>query len=92
MNANKDFLHQHVRFLTTLRPFRNYLNRASLEKVCHYLRREFEKHGLEPVEQKFTARGAEYKNIIASYNREKQRRIIVGAHYDVCGNQPGRTL
>ena len=35
------------------------------------------------------AGGAEYKNIIASYNREKQRRIIVGAHYDVRRNQPG---
>ncbi len=89
MNANKDLLYQHVKFLTTLRPFRNYQNLESLEKVCHYLRREFEKYGLEPVEQTFTVQGSEYKNIIASYNREKQRRIIVGAHYDVCGDQPG---
>jgi len=30
-----------------------------------------------------------YKNILASYQPEKSRRLIVGAHYDVCGNQPG---
>ena len=89
MNANKDLLYQHVKFLTTLRPFRNYQNLESLEKVCHYLRREFEKYGLEPVEQTFTVQGSEYKNIIASYNRGAQRRMIVGAHYDVCGDQPG---
>lgn len=89
MNANKDFLYQHVKFLTTLRPFRNYQNPESLEKVCRYLKGEFDKYGLETVEQPFTARGSYYKNIIASYNREKQRRMIVGAHYDVCEDQPG---
>ena len=64
MNASKELLYKHVEFLTTLRPFRNYQNLESLAKVCHYLKREFEKNGLEPVEQKFTAQGSEYKNII----------------------------
>ncbi len=89
MNANKELLYQHVKFLTTLRPFRNYQNLESLEQVCHYLSSEFEKYGLESVEQPFTVQGTEYKNIIASYNPQKQRRLIVGAHYDVCGDQPG---
>jgi len=89
MNANKYLLYQHVEFLTTLRPFRNYKNLESLEKVCHYLSDEFNQYGLEVAEQTFYARRLEYKNIIATYNREKQRRMIVGAHYDVCGDQPG---
>jgi Zn-dependent M28 family amino/carboxypeptidase len=89
MHANKDLLYQHVKFLTTLRPFRNFRNLASLEKVCRYLSGEFDKYGLARVEQLFTAQGSDYKNIIASYNQEKQRRMIVGAHYDVCGDQPG---
>ena len=89
MSADKDLLYRHVAFLTTLRPFRNYRNLESLEKVCQYLMSEFEKYGLESVEQSFTVWGSTYKNIIATYNREKRRRIIVGAHYDVCGNQPG---
>ena len=67
MNANKEILYQHVKFLTTLRPFRNYQNLESLEQVCHYLSGEFEKYGLESIEQPFTVQGTEYKNIIASY-------------------------
>jgi Zn-dependent M28 family amino/carboxypeptidase len=33
--------------------------------------------------------GNEYTNVIASYNSAKVKRLIVGAHYDVCGDQPG---
>ncbi len=92
MKSNQNSLYQHVEFLTQLRPFRNYLNLDSLEKVCDYLKAEFEKYGLEPSEQKFIVRGQEYKNILATYNADQsqsQRRLIVGAHYDVCGDQPG---
>ncbi|MGI9497308.1 MAG: M28 family peptidase [Mariniblastus sp.] len=92
MKSNQNSLYQHVEFLTQLRPFRNYLNLDSLEKVCDYLKAEFEKYGLVPSEQKFIVRGQEYKNILATYNADQsqsQRRLIVGAHYDVCGDQPG---
>jgi Zn-dependent M28 family amino/carboxypeptidase len=78
-----------VEFLTTLTPARNYLHPESLEKTCTYIKTEFEKMGATPEEQKWLAEGKEYKNIIASFNREKSKRLIVGAHYDVCGNQPG---
>ncbi len=89
MDANRTFLYQHVEFLTTLRPFRNHLNIASLDRVCHYLHNEFEGYGLEVVEQPFQVNGLTYRNMIASYNSAKKRRLIVGAHYDVCGDQPG---
>lgn len=89
MYADKKKLYRHVQFLTTLRPFRNYQNLESLEKVCRHLMAEFSDYGLEPAEQKFNVHGSEFKNIVASYNRGKKRRLIVGAHYDVCGDQPG---
>lgn len=94
MNANKESLYKHVDFLTSLRPFRNYANLRSLEEVVRYLSNEFHAYGLNPIEQKFTVkethmRGTEYKNVIATYNPQHQKRLIVGAHYDVCGNQPG---
>ncbi len=50
---------------------------------------EFKKIGAKPEIQTWFAQGNEYKNIIVSYNPGKTRRLIVGAHYDVCGNQPG---
>lgn len=89
MNASSESLYRHVEFLTALRPFRNYQNLDSLEKVCSYLKSEFGNYGLEGVEQPFSAGSAEYKNIIACYRPQKRRRMIVGAHYDVCGDQPG---
>lgn len=66
MNANKESLYRHVEFLTSLRPFRNYKNLESLEKVVQYLKNEFDGYGLNHVEQKFTVietstRGTEYK-------------------------------
>jgi len=89
MVSNKELLYKHVKFLTTLRPFRNCYNLDSLEKVCCYLKGQLGEYGLNVREQVFEAKGEEYKNIVATYNSDKRRRLIVGAHYDVCGNQPG---
>ena len=89
MHANPALLYQHVEFLTTLRPFRNHMNVASLDQVSDYLKQEFTTYRLDLHEQPFEAKGKKYRNVIASYNSEKQRRLIVGAHYDVCGDQPG---
>ena len=87
--ADKDRMYQDVDFLTSLRPYRNFENLGSLEKVCDYIKEEYDKLGWSSEEQTWEADGNEYKNIIASYNREKSKRLIIGAHYDVCGNQPG---
>ena len=89
MKAQKDRLFADVEFLTSLRPYRNYENLDSLERVCDHIKTGFHKAGLGHEEQKWMAAGNEYKNIIATYNKGKKRRLIIGAHYDVCGNQPG---
>lgn len=87
--AVKTRLIEDVDFLTGLRPYRNYRNLDSLEKVCHYLKQEFAKAGFSPIDQNWMASGNEYTNVIASYNPEKSKRLVVGAHYDVAGDQPG---
>lgn len=89
MHADHSRLYRHVDFFTKLRPFRNHLNIVSLDRVCDYIRQEFTTYGLELNEQPFEVNGQTYRNVIASYNSEKKRRLIVGAHYDVCGDQPG---
>lgn len=89
MKAQKDRLYKDVEFLTSITPARNYQNLESLQKVCDYLNNEFSAAGATPEEQSWLAEGELYKNIIATYNREKRRSLIVGAHYDVAGNQPG---
>jgi len=87
--AKKSLLYRDVNFLTSIRPYRNYQNLKSLEKVSKYISDEFVSCGLECAEQKWEAEGNEYKNIIASWKKNKKRRLIIGAHYDVAGDQPG---
>jgi Zn-dependent M28 family amino/carboxypeptidase len=82
-------MRQTVKYLCEIKPARNYQNHASLEKAVQYIVNQFKECGLTPAIQKFKAAGNEYKNVIASIGPEKGSRIIVGAHYDVCGDQPG---
>lgn len=89
MNANKDRLYKDVEFLTSITPSRNSQQLKSLEKAVGYIENEFKKSGLKPALQTWTAQGNPYKNVIASVNPGNKRRLIVGAHYDVCGDQPG---
>lgn len=87
--AQTSRLYQDVQFLTELRPYRNFQNLDSLSRVGDYIRKEFGAAGYDTLDQKWMAAGNEYTNIIASYNSEKSKRLVVGAHYDVAGDQPG---
>ena len=89
MKANTERLYKDVEFLTEINPSRNYLNLDSINKVVEYIKEEFQQMGVSSIEQKWMARKNEYSNIIASYEPLKSKRLIVGAHYDVFGDQPG---
>jgi len=68
---------------------RSYQNIESLNQVANYLHSSF-LFATDSVRfQEYTAIGNTYKNVIASFCPEKKQRIIIGAHYDVCGNQDG---
>ncbi len=87
--AARKRLYRHVEFLTSIRPYRNYQNLEALEVASKYISDQFSSCGYAIEEQKWIAEGNEYKNIIASWQKEKSRRLIIGAHYDVAGDQPG---
>jgi len=89
MAARTQRLHDDVLFLTEMRPFRNHLNHESLVAVCERTEGTFREAGLQVERQHWMAGGREYTNIIGSYNPDAKRRLVVGAHYDVCGDQPG---
>lgn len=69
--------------------YRNYQNLTSLNQVADYIQHEFQSISDSVTEQKFTYLDNEYRNIICSINTNKTERIIIGAHYDVCGDQDG---
>lgn len=78
-----------VRYLTTLDPSRSYDHLDSLNRSAKYISQKFQEYGLNPIEQKFDVLGKTYTNIMASVGPSEGSHLIVGAHYDVCGDQPG---
>ncbi len=87
--VDKKRLQQDVQTLTAMVPPRNAKNVVSLDKSAEYILEEFRKTGGRTEIQAFTQDGKEYKNVICSFGPEAGERIIVGAHYDVQGDQPG---
>lgn len=61
----------------------------NLDAAAAWLRGELERTGAAVSEQTFEADGRTYRNVIARIGSDSSERIVVGAHYDTCGPQPG---
>lgn len=89
MQENIDRIYKDVYFLTKITPPRSHKNYESLEKVASYIEIEFSKLDCVIENQFFKVEDYEYRNVIATFNPGKKKRLIVGAHYDVAGENPG---
>lgn len=89
--VSKQKLYNHVKFLTDISPARNHANLAELQQAANYIFDEFAtlKHGKAERQKYIADNGHEYENLIWSYNTDKTERVIIGGHYDVCGDQKG---
>ena len=88
-DVSVDNMKRTVQYLSDINPPRNHVNTEFLENSANYITQEFIKYGADVEQQKFEASGNTYKNIIASLGPKGGTRIVVGAHYDVYGDQPG---
>jgi Zn-dependent M28 family amino/carboxypeptidase len=82
-------LGQHLRYLTSRQPARSAAHPIVLDSVAAYVARHLRAAGGRVARQPVPADGVTYQNIIASFGPETGSRLIIGAHYDVCGEQPG---
>ena len=87
--ADRGMLVRHVRALTDAEATRTYYNPHILNNTAAYITEVFSKYSGCVSPQIYKADGVEYKNIICSFGPEAGERIIIGAHYDVFGDQPG---
>ncbi len=78
-----------VNYLTAMQPPRSFAFPESLNNAADYIARKLTAYGLNPERQYFDVLGDTFVNIVASVGPRQGKRLIVGAHYDVCGNQPG---
>jgi len=85
----QDSVLKHLQVLTETEGFRTEKDTATLNKAADCIQTEFEKYAEEVNTQDFTIAHKGYKNVIASFGIEHSKRLTIGAHYDVCGNQPG---
>ena len=89
LDVNVSALKDTVTFLTTTQAARNYRNLESLDLAADYIFQKFNEYGLATERQCFEVDNTSYWNIIGSSGEETQERVIIGAHYDVCEDQPG---
>lgn len=75
--------------ITKTRHSRNYQNIKTLDSVADYIKSEFVKVCDSTAFQTYKLNNNIYKNVIGSIGLQHKQRIIIGAHYDVCGNQQG---
>jgi hypothetical protein len=80
---------KHLTALTKTNGFRNYQNIDLLNKTATYIQSVFIQYSDSVRIQEYVVDGKVYKNVVCSFGTMHQKRIIIGAHYDVCGNQQG---
>lgn len=88
-NSDTTIVKKHLTNITKTAGFRNPENLAKLNAIANYIKADFSKYSNSVSFQEYKVDGKTYKNVICSFGTENKQRIIVGAHYDVCGDQEG---
>ncbi len=88
-STDTNLIIHHLTEITKTKGFRNFLNVDLLNKTADYISKEFEKYADTVYFQEYQVEGLTYKNVICSFGIRNKDRVIVGAHYDVCGAQEG---
>ena len=87
--ADTAIIKSHLTALTKTESFRTHNDVDQLDKTAEYIRSHFAQYTNTIFLQEYSANGQKYKNVIASFGTNNATRIIIGAHYDVCGQQQG---
>ncbi len=82
-------INSHLKNITKTPAYRNHQNIVQLSIIADYIKSIFLKYSDSVSFQEYEVDGKIYKNVICSFGTENKSRIIVGAHYDVCGDQEG---
>lgn len=82
-------LERHVRMLAVTLAPRSYQHADNLDAAGNYVLEEFKRLGLATEVQTYEVEGRTYRNLIARLGPAKGPLIVIGAHYDACGDTPG---
>ena len=68
---------------------RNYQNLDQLNETAAFIYSYFRQYADTVFYQTYAVNGITYGNVVARFGDTINERLIIGAHYDVCGNQEG---
>jgi hypothetical protein len=84
-----DALRRHVRVLAEDHHPRSIDDLRKLEAAGDYVLSELRAAGASPQIQAFDVDGVTHRNFIARFGPPQGSVLVVGAHYDACGQTPG---
>ncbi len=87
--ADTTLIKSHLTAITKTKGFRNHNNTDLLNATAAYIQNQLSKYSTNVTIQEYTVKGKGYKNVLCSFGPADAKRIIIGAHYDVCGDQQG---
>jgi Zn-dependent M28 family amino/carboxypeptidase len=82
-------LERHVRTLAVTFHPRSVNNLVNLEGAADYVLAQLRATGADTAEQIVEADGKRFRNLIARFGPRDGPLIVIGAHYDSCGDTPG---
>lgn len=88
MRVDPGRLEVHVRMLSDTLVPRDEGHPGNLGRAAGYIRGQFQAAGARITEQAYQVNGGTYRNVIARFGPETGELIVVGAHYDACGELP----
>lgn len=75
--------------LTKTEKPRNYQNIDQLNQTAEFIYSYLRQYADTVFYQTYQVNGITYGNVVARFGDTINERLIIGAHYDVCGNQEG---
>lgn len=82
-------LERDVRALTGLEGFRCFERPDDLDRAAEWAKTKLMASGLLVEEESFGVGDLSFRNLVAHYGADEGPVLVIGAHYDVSGEQPG---
>jgi Peptidase family M28 len=87
--ADPEALRRHVEALSTGFFPRDFEHSQNLDRAAAYIADALRAVGVRSREQQYQVEGRTFRNVIAEIGPITSQRIVIGAHYDAAGEQPG---
>ncbi|MES2616384.1 MAG: M28 family peptidase [Bacteroidota bacterium] len=87
--SDTSLIRKHLTAITKTKGYRTHNNLDQLNYTAEYILNQLKPYADTVYYQYFKVKGLDYKNVIALFGSKNSKTIVVGAHYDVCGEQEG---